>query len=132
MRKHKTIDVVYISGKITGCKDLNKPKFKAAESLIRSSYNTHFGNEHALFIINPHDLPDTHHNKSWGAYMKECIRALVDCNKIFVLDDWKQSRGALAEVLFAKIMDIDMYEVDTMRKFEISYFTLLSKMLFKY
>ncbi|WP_317899453.1 DUF4406 domain-containing protein [Aurantibacillus circumpalustris] len=124
---HKRTLLVYLSGKITGLKDLNKPKFRAAERLIldRLQYRDFF-----VHVFNPHDLPDDH-DKQWHSYMRECIKALVCSNKIYVLDDWTKSKGALTEVLIAKILGMPMYSVDTMEVLQVSYSYLFTKLLFK-
>ena len=89
---------VYISGKITGCPDLNKPKFEHAENELKKIYKK---------VINPHKLPDNH-NKSWEAYMKACIIAMCKCDVVFLLDDWQQSKGAIVEVNLACELGIEI------------------------
>ena len=82
---------IYISGKITGCHDLNKPNFLHAEKELKKIYKK---------VINPHKLP-ANHNKSWEAYMKQCIIALCKCDVIYLLDDWSDSKGAVLELNLA-------------------------------
>lgn len=120
--------MIYLSGKITGLSDLNKPKFRSAEGLIRKTINMA---GYSVWTCNPHDLPDDHHDKSWYSYMRECLKALCVCSRIYVLDDWKDSKGAIVEVLVAKILNIPMYEVETMQKFRISYCNLFVRLLLK-
>lgn len=84
---------IYISGKITG----------VAEHL----YKARFSNaEHGLLllkfkVVNPVTLP-ADHDKSWKAYMKEDLKALKQCEGIFMLNCWQDSKGAIIEHWFAK------------------------------
>ena len=104
-------EVVYISGRISGLPDQNKPKFEAAENLFL---------KRGFIVINPHKLPEDH-NKSWASYMKECIKALVDCDSVIVLDDWKQSSGAVREVFVALFLQIPVYEIETLHDVKLSF-----------
>lgn len=94
---------VYLSGKISGLPDLNKPKFKAAaEMLTRRGLN----------VINPHDLPDDHHDKEWNSYMKECYKVMMDVECVIALDCWKKSRGARREVFVAEWLDMPVVRIE--------------------
>lgn len=77
---------VYISGAITG--DSNyKAKFeKAKQDLKKSGY----------IPVNPaeFDLPE---GATWEDYMKQDLALLLKCDGIYMLKDWKQSRGAMIE-----------------------------------
>ena len=95
---------VYISGKITGMPNLNKYKFEAAEKHLK-----HFGYD----VINPHKLPDDH-DKTWESYMRECTKALSGANMVVVLDCWKNSRGAIREVMMANFLGIPVVDIQTM------------------
>jgi hypothetical protein len=125
---NKTPITVYVSGKITGVKDLNKPKFNAAAVLLKR-YLTDGLYRHVV-VINPHCLPDNH-DKSWGAYMRECLVALCKCERTYVLDDWKKSKGALTEVLVSKIIGVELYEVETMGRLKCSYGEIMARLLVK-
>ena len=94
--------IVYISGKITGCPDLNKPKFSHAEKELKKIYKK---------VINPHKLP-ANHDKSWEAYMKACIIALCKCDVVFLLDDWMQSKGAMLEFEIAAELGLEIKSVE--------------------
>lgn len=94
---------IYISGKITGVADGNQRKFNQAEHYLI------FTEGPEATILNPHKLPHIH-DKSWTSYMKEDLRYLLACTCVFALDDWKQSRGAVIEVLLADIVKIPVYE----------------------
>lgn len=96
---------IYISGKIGNLPDRNIPKFNAAERLIKHRMGD------GAVIFNPHNLLHFH-DRSWEAYMKVDVRALTRCNAVFVLDDWKQSRGAITEVLIATWLAIPVYRIE--------------------
>ena len=86
---------VYISGPITGEKDHGK-KFAIAEK-----YFSDRGHK----VVNPEaitkELDDLHESAPgslpWSEYMREDIKALVDCDAIAMLPAWGESRGARLE-----------------------------------
>lgn len=78
---------IYISGKITGIEQSAPAIFAKAESfLFECGYKP----------INPMKLPHNH-DKTWLAYMREDLAALILCDAIFMLSNWKESRGAKIE-----------------------------------
>ena len=85
---------VYISGKITGL-----PIDQVAEKF----------NSHAVLLklkgyepVNPVDVSPYHISKQWHDYMVDDIAALFQCDAIYMLADWGQSRGARIEYQIAK------------------------------
>lgn len=111
LKKQKTMKpiTIYISGKISGLADLNKPKFAAAAVLIKDLYRGHHNT-----IINPHDLDHSkNEKKEWELYIRICLIALMKADEVVVLDDWKQSRGAIIEVLLADLLGMDIYPIET-------------------
>lgn len=92
---------VYIAGKITGMELQAKNHFQAAENVLSG-----LGYE----VVNPMKL--THaHDKSWEAYMKECIKSLVDCDFIYLLDNWSYSSGAILEYNLANSLRIERLRI---------------------
>lgn len=77
---------IYISGKITGI-DNYAELFESAEKLLI---------EKGFEVINPVKLNHLH-DKTWNSYMKEDIKALMDCDAIYMLKNWHQSKGAIIE-----------------------------------
>lgn len=118
--------LIYLSGKITGLPDLNKPKFRSAERTIREELS---GHGQYVWVVNPHDLPHEFHDKTWSSYMRECLKALCVCNRIYVLDDWKQSRGAALELLVGLVLGIPVYEVATMEPVRIKLAAVMVRLL---
>ena len=87
---------IYLSGKISGIEDSAFELFEEAEKDILID-----GHE----VVNPIKLPHKH-DKTWEAYMKECVKALMDCDAVYALSNWKESKGARMEVKLAKKLNI--------------------------
>lgn len=88
---------VYIAGPITGVKDYEK-RFQEAREYLE---------ERGLDVINPAALDkvlpkDTTHE----GYMRVCLQLLADCDAIYLLDGWQQSRGANRECGYALAKDM--------------------------
>lgn len=94
----------YISGKISGVPDLNRPKFEFTKRRLCFIHGVD------TLVFNPHDLP-VNHDGSWASYMKTCIRYLTRASVVVVLDDWQNSRGAIIEVLLAWVLAIPVTEL---------------------
>jgi Asp-tRNA(Asn)/Glu-tRNA(Gln) amidotransferase A subunit family amidase len=87
---------IYISGKIGNLPfDQVRAKFDAAKAHLEEFYE----------VISPIDLPHNH-DKSWGSYMIEDLKALMNCQVIYMLHDWTHSPGATIEHHFAVSMGI--------------------------
>lgn len=95
----------YLSGKMSGLADLNRPKFNAAEDLLYSLFGR------GVIVINPHTLA-MHEPKTWENFMRNDIRAMLRCSNVVVLDDWQNSRGAIIEVLLANALGIVIRPID--------------------
>jgi len=83
---------IYISGKITG-DDNFKRKFEKAAT------NCHLSGWERNKILNPCELPV---QENWHDYMIMDIKELFKCSHIFMLQDWKESKGARIEHAIAK------------------------------
>jgi hypothetical protein len=87
---------VYLAGKISGLKYVDVfLKFSAAEfQLKRAGYD----------VINPLRLV----SQSWGwkKCMVRCIEELMQCDLIYLLPDWSESRGAKLEYHIAQELNI--------------------------
>lgn len=101
---------IYISGPISGMKDLNVEEFNSAEQELRV-----LGHK----PINPHDIARNLHlsrgldmrcaNVSWSDYMRPCISALSRCHAILMLEGWRNSRGARLEIHIARELGIKIF-----------------------
>jgi nucleoside 2-deoxyribosyltransferase len=88
MKKNK----VYISGRISGMLFTDAyQKFQLAEQKL---------SELGYEVVNPMTI-EHDHDKTWEAYMKNDIKAMCDCDTIFMLDNWRESRGATIELNLA-------------------------------
>lgn len=95
---------VYISGKITD--DPNyKQKFKNAELFLRLA---------GFEVVNPADQEVT--GKPWNWYMRKDIKLLVKCGAIYLLQDWKESKGAKLEHYIAKKLGMKIYTISDLSK----------------
>lgn len=92
---------IYISGKITGHPiEVAEHLFKEAEAQLLSE-----GHE----VINPMTIPHDH-DKTWLSYMRADIKALVDCDAIYMLRNWTESKGACTEFNLAHDLGLKIIE----------------------
>jgi nucleoside 2-deoxyribosyltransferase len=83
---------IYISGKITGLTiEEATEKFEDAEIMLK---------EKGYEVVNPMKL-EHNHDKTWESYMREDLKAMLDCDGIYILDNWKSSEGAKLEIAIA-------------------------------
>lgn len=84
---------VYISGKISGLNpDTAFSFFNNAELfLIDEGFET----------VNPMTISHEH-DKSWENYMREDLKAMLDCTHIYMIKGWHESKGANIEYNLAK------------------------------
>ena len=75
----------YLSGKITGDDDY-RIKFEKAEKLLTQK---------GYRVLNP--IKHEKDGKSWIYYMKKDVKKLLKCDGIILLEDYKQSKGAMLE-----------------------------------
>lgn len=93
---------IYISGKMTGCPDLNRQAFDAAEKRLTAQGH---------FAINPHRINALFGTAeelkcSYFALCARLARAVMDadlaavrsCDAIYMLRGWENSRGAKKEL----------------------------------
>lgn len=94
---------VYISGPMTGHKDLNFQMFNAAAWLLRDA---------GYDVVNPAELnPDP--SASWTQCMRRDIVALMDCDSVLMLPGWIDSKGAYLEHFIAKELGMPVhYRID--------------------
>lgn len=78
---------IYISGKITGIEVEAIDIFEDAETLLSSK---------GYKVVNPMKL-NHNHDKDWHSYMKVDIKELCDCDEIYMLENWIDSKGAIIE-----------------------------------
>jgi hypothetical protein len=76
----------YISGKITGIDNYEKLFSDAENYLLSKGYD----------VVNPVKL-NHDHDKSWESYMRVDLKALLDCDAIYMLKNFHSSKGAIIE-----------------------------------
>ena len=58
-------------------------------------------------VFNPAEQEDT--GKSWTWYMRKDIAGLMECDAIFLLKDWEDSRGARLEYYIAQQLEMKIF-----------------------
>lgn len=98
---------IYLSGQITGLET------HQAETNFRQAH-WQLQNEHGhknVSITNPLEIKPFLGIKSYWCYMIADIWQLIQCNHIYMLSNWQQSRGAKIEKRIAEIFNINvMYQ----------------------
>lgn len=87
---------IYISGKITGIEAQAPALFSMAENQLK---------QEGYEVVNPM-LLSHNHDKSWESYMKEDIKAMLDCDSIYMLKNWAHSKGASVELSIARSLGL--------------------------
>lgn len=98
---------VYISGKITGIHARAKKDFAKAEAALIAK---------GLTPVNPFKF-NHNHDKSWENYMRICIIELMKCDAIYMLPNWRKSKGAIIEFHLAVKLNL-MVITDTRTLYE--------------
>jgi len=89
----------YIAGKITGLpEDEYRNNFFDAVVEVRR-----LGFDPINHVTLPHN-----HGRTWKDYMKECLTALLQCDCLYALRSWRESKGATIEVKTAMHLGIDI------------------------
>lgn len=100
---------VYIAGKVTGLPIHEVTmKFGNAQKAIEAQ---------GLIAINPLEVVNNWH-LPWEQAMKLCVKALLDCNAVYLLPCWNTSKGAITEHLLAKELNIPIMigDIDVISK----------------
>ncbi len=98
---------IYISGGITGVEDYKANFQLAEEGLIYTGNFEEVANP--VTIGEKITFPECIKEKDkYKVFMREDLKVLLKCTHIYMLDGWKSSRGALIEIIVAKICGIHM------------------------
>ena len=84
--------IVYLSGKITNNENYKK-EFACAE---------HFLSQMGYIVINPAELDEVAEGLTYEQYMKVCYQLVEIADIIFMVSGWQKSKGATAELTYAK------------------------------
>ena len=87
---------IYISGSITGDADYIQVFARAEAKLLKKGHE----------VVNPVALSHNH-GKTYQEYMKEDIKALLDCDAIYMIPGWCNSAGATFELDVANMCGIE-------------------------
>lgn len=90
---------IYISGKITGIENEAPLLFEKAEKELQAK---------GFVTVNPLTL-NHEHDKTWHSYMKEDVKALCDCDSIYMMSNWKDSKGAVIELEIATYLGLKVF-----------------------
>ncbi|WP_446896651.1 DUF4406 domain-containing protein [Citrobacter freundii] len=87
---------IYIAGPMTGCKDFNRPAFKAFALKLSLDGNV---------VLNPAVLPDGLEQRE---YMDICCAMIRCSDAVFMLRGWENSAVAVAEHALAKKIGLEI------------------------
>jgi hypothetical protein len=91
---------IYLSGKITGLPyEEALKKFNLAENIAKTI---------SLEVVNPMTI-EHNHDLSWESYMRQDLKAMLDCDSIYMLSNWKDSKGATIERDLAIKLNLSVY-----------------------
>ena len=90
---------VYVSGPMTGIPEYNAPAFQKAYFDLQ---------EADCFPVLPAPFVD---GKAYEEYLRDDIKILLDCDGIYMLDGWQDSKGARLEHMVALACGIDEVEL---------------------
>jgi len=98
---------IYISGKITGLENEASALFAQAEKEVLAMGFT---------PVNPMGL-DHKHDLTWQSFMRQDVKALCDCDGIYMLSNWRESNGAKIELAVANHLELDVMHQHRSLKF---------------
>ena len=90
---------VYIIGAVTGLpREAVVAKFDKAAAALKSA---------GMIPVNPVEIVPEDTN--WHDAMRQCIKAMLTCDAVMILDDWMESKGAMLEVAIARNLDMQQF-----------------------
>lgn len=93
---------VYISGPITGVDFGNRFAFSCASNALELC-----GYE----VVDPSEV-QLDDEATWADYMKADLKLLLDCDFIYMLEGWEDSKGARLERELAENLGIEEIDID--------------------
>ena len=95
---------IYISGPMTGKKNMNREEF--------ALYEQYFNECTDYVPVNPHKIEITSETViTYDTYMRHDICALMECDAIFMLKGWVFSNGARIERIVAWLLGIKRIKI---------------------
>ena len=95
---------IYVSGRI---KDY--PQYFAHFKRVQNSLE-----DRGFEVVNPCEL--TKDDLTYGQFMKLDIIHMLECDAIYMLEDWEKSVGARCEHLVAALCELDIFYEDGQRQ----------------
>ena len=100
--------LVYISGRITGNENYKNDFLKAEYWLKLNDYK----------VVNPSRLIDIFPSLEYAQLMAIDYKLIELCDAIFMLDGWQKSKGACAELSYAKSLGKKVLYQDYFKEFK--------------
>jgi len=98
---------IYLSGKITGkTYEEALADFSRAESKVNSANLV--SPDTIVETVNPMSI-EHNHDQSWQNFMRVDLKALLECDAIYMLKGWHESKGANIEYNLAKDLDLEIF-----------------------
>ncbi len=94
---------IYIAGPITGRDDYDE-RFKQAEVELKNLFPD------SVRIVNPAYMVKTLESFSHREQVEYCFKLLGECDAIYLIDGWEESKGAQAEYGFATAKALKVME----------------------
>lgn len=94
---------IYVAGPITGQRDTVPQRFMQGDTEVRAlGYNP----VNPIEVNGWQDLGDGDLPENWRLYLRRDIHTLAECDGIYLLRGWENSRGARLEKLIADGLDL--------------------------
>lgn len=93
---------LYLSGPMTGLPEFNYPAFRQAAKTLR---------EKDFDVFDPSEMFGGDPTRERFEYMREDIKALLECDLVVLLPGWENSEGAKLEVEVAKQCNIPIKNI---------------------
>lgn len=93
---------VYLSGPMTGIPDFNFPKFHRLAAVIRAT---------GVECFNPAETDGGSQDKPYEFYIREDIKALLECTELALMPGWENSKGANLELSIARALKLPVYQL---------------------
>lgn len=88
---------VYVSGAMTGIKDLNRMAFDKVKFSLEQQGHT---------VVLPHDVPATKAKMGYDDWMKADVAMMVTCEVVHMMKGWLNSPGATKEWQIANLLNM--------------------------
>lgn len=99
----KVIRKLYIAGPMTGYPNANYPAFNLAAEQLRSA---------GFEVVNPAEISMARYERvHYVDFLREDLKAMLDCDGIAALPNWWESTGARNEIMVAGTLKMPVYGV---------------------